>query len=124
MTIYGSTINFYGGLGESPHKQFTKAPGVDTHQRVAQSTKQIAERVYKSMVFEVVHELVISIDSEYELSRSLLNDTTGRETTLQGQYELTGTSVNADGESGVCKMMWKSKNNTEKFRLCTTCTKI
>jgi hypothetical protein len=34
MTLFGSGINFYGGLGESAHKQFIKIPGQRTQQRV------------------------------------------------------------------------------------------
>jgi hypothetical protein len=30
MTLFGSGINFYGGPGESAHKQFIKIPGQRT----------------------------------------------------------------------------------------------
>jgi hypothetical protein len=32
MSLLGSGINFYGGPGESAHKQFTKIPGQRTQQ--------------------------------------------------------------------------------------------
>ena len=92
-----------------------KAPGDSTQRRVAQFVKQIAERVYESMVFELAHERVIGIDSEYELTRSLFDITTAEEPPLRGQYELTVTSVNTDGESGVCKMTLKNSNKTKKL---------
>ncbi len=33
MMLFGSGINFYGGPGESAHKQFIKIPGQRTQQR-------------------------------------------------------------------------------------------
>ncbi len=36
MMLLGSRINFYGGPGESAHKQFIKIPGQRTQQRVSE----------------------------------------------------------------------------------------
>jgi hypothetical protein len=36
MMLFGSGINFYGGPGESIHKQFIKIPGQRTQQRVSE----------------------------------------------------------------------------------------
>jgi hypothetical protein len=36
MTLFGSGINFYGGPGESAHKQFIKIPGQRTQSRVSE----------------------------------------------------------------------------------------
>ncbi len=34
MELFGSAINFFGGPGESSHKEFVKAPGLKTQRRV------------------------------------------------------------------------------------------
>jgi hypothetical protein len=34
--LFGSGITFYGGSGESAHKQFSKIPGQRTQQRVSE----------------------------------------------------------------------------------------
>ena len=62
------------------------------------------------MIFELAHERVISIDRQYELIGSVIEDATEEEYTLRGKYEFTVKSVNTDGESGECEMKWKSYN--------------
>jgi hypothetical protein len=42
MMLFGSGINFYGGSGESAHKQFIKIPGQRTPQRVSEFAQQTA----------------------------------------------------------------------------------
>ena len=56
IKLFGSGINFYGGPGESHHKYFVKAPGDLTQRRVSEFSKQVANRVYESMAFEVANE--------------------------------------------------------------------
>jgi hypothetical protein len=41
MRLFGSGINFYGGPGESAHKQFIKIPGQRT-QQVSEFAQQTA----------------------------------------------------------------------------------
>ncbi len=36
MKLFGRGINFYGGPGESAHKQFIKVPGQRTQRRVSE----------------------------------------------------------------------------------------
>jgi hypothetical protein len=36
MKLFGSKIDFYGGSGESAHKQFIKIPGQRTQRRVSE----------------------------------------------------------------------------------------
>ena len=114
MTLYGPALNFYGDPGESAHKQFVKQPGNNTQRRVAQFAKQISERVYESMIFEVALERVRSIESVYELIEKVPPDTTDGNITMRGKYVLTVSSVNADGESGLFNMTWKNHNKTKK----------
>ena len=50
MLLYGSGMNFYGGPGESAHKQFTKIPGQRTQRRVAEFAAQTANQYYDMLV--------------------------------------------------------------------------
>jgi hypothetical protein len=42
MRLFGSGINFYGGSGESTHKQFIKITGQRIQQRVSEFAQQTA----------------------------------------------------------------------------------
>jgi hypothetical protein len=50
MTLFGSRMNFYGGPGETAHKQFTKIPGQKTQQRVSEFEQQTALQYYNMLV--------------------------------------------------------------------------
>jgi hypothetical protein len=50
ITLFGSGINFYGGPGESAHKQFIKIPGQRTQRRVQEFAKQTANQYYNMLV--------------------------------------------------------------------------
>jgi hypothetical protein len=50
MTLYGSGINFFGGPGESAHKQFIKIPGQRTQRRVLEFAEQTANQYYNMLV--------------------------------------------------------------------------
>jgi hypothetical protein len=50
MKIFGSGINFYGGSGESAHKQFIKIPGQRTQHRVSEFAQQTALQYYNMLV--------------------------------------------------------------------------
>jgi hypothetical protein len=50
IKIYGSVMKFYGGTGESAHKQFVKAPGQKTQQRVSEFASQTAQQFYDKLV--------------------------------------------------------------------------
>jgi hypothetical protein len=50
MMLFGSGINFYGGSGESAHKQFIKIPGQRTQQRVSEFAQQTALQYYNMLV--------------------------------------------------------------------------
>jgi hypothetical protein len=50
MTLFGSGINFYGGPGESAHKQFIKIPGRRTQRRVSEFTPQTALQYHNMLV--------------------------------------------------------------------------
>ncbi len=50
MRLFGSGIIFYGGPGESAHKQFMKIPGQRTQCRVSEFAQQTALQYYNMLV--------------------------------------------------------------------------
>ncbi len=50
MMLFERGINFYGGPGESAHKQFIKIPGQRTQQRVNEFAQQTALQYYNMIV--------------------------------------------------------------------------
>ena len=50
MKLFGSGINFYGGPGESAHKQFIKIPGQRTQRRVSEFAQQTALQYHNMLV--------------------------------------------------------------------------
>ncbi len=50
MKLFGSGITFYGGPGESAHKQFIKIPGQRTQHRVSEFAQQTALQYYNMLV--------------------------------------------------------------------------
>jgi hypothetical protein len=51
MKLFGSAINFYGGIGKCNHKTFMKDTGFNTQKRMRTFTLQVAQRYYKGMTF-------------------------------------------------------------------------
>lgn len=50
MMRFGCAMNFFGGTGESSHKQFVKAPGQKTQRRVSEFAHQTAKQYHHVMV--------------------------------------------------------------------------
>jgi hypothetical protein len=50
MELFGSAINFFGGPGESSHKEFVKAPGLKTQRRVSEFAVQTAKQYHHVMI--------------------------------------------------------------------------
>jgi hypothetical protein len=50
MKLFGSGVNFYGGPGESAHKQFIKIPGQRTQRRVSEFAQQTALQYHDMLV--------------------------------------------------------------------------
>jgi hypothetical protein len=50
MKLFGSGINFYGGPGESAHKQFINISGQRTQRRVSEFAQQTALQYYNMLV--------------------------------------------------------------------------
>ena len=50
ITMFGSGMNFFGGPGESAHKQFIKIPGQRTQRRVSEFAQQTAIQYHNMLV--------------------------------------------------------------------------
>ena len=127
MCLFGSGMNFYGGPGESAHKYFVKGPGDNTQRRIHDFAKQISNRVYECMIFEVAKEKLHSEDAEYELigqnsneEFGELSDVGGDDCELIGKYLLKITHINDDEETGKCEIEWKYQNKTKNHHASMT----
>ena len=65
MLLYGCAENFHGGIGESAHKGFVKAPGLKTQHRISEFAVQTAKQYHHVMItrhaytcMSLVHTLV------------------------------------------------------------------
>ena len=93
MTLFGSAINFFGGPGESHHKQFVKAPAQNTQRRVSEFVRQVTERIYESMILNIASDELKAKD-DVELV-STTNTNNGEEHSFDpiGKYIITVTEV-------------------------------
>ncbi len=96
MKLFGSGINFYGGPGESPHKQFIKIPGQRTQHRVSEFT-QTALQYYNMLVSShAAHDCQIR-SNFYKQSENTSTDFHCTETKgevvieMSGKYDFTVT---------------------------------
>jgi hypothetical protein len=92
MQLFGSAINFYGGVGECNHRKFVKDTGLNTQKRIRTFTLQVAQRYYEAMTLCIANKFLdarknnedildeLSIDSEPSVERHY---------TLGGNYKLT-----------------------------------
>ena len=111
IQLYDSGINVYGGPGESHDKYFVKASGSNTRRRVSNFAKQIANQVYESMILEIANEKVTEQDNEYGLVGFTLDEDNDFEHfSFFGNYKLSITDVNGDGESGVSTIKWNNEH--------------
>jgi hypothetical protein len=56
MILFGSAINFFGGIGECNHKTFVKDTGCNTQKRINSFTLQVATRYYESMILDIANK--------------------------------------------------------------------
>ena len=102
IQLYGSGIHFYGGPRELHHKYFVKYPRANTQRQVSDFAKQIANRVYESTIFEIANGKVTEQDNRYGLVGFTLDEDNNFEHfSFFGNYKLSITHVNDNGESGV-----------------------
>jgi hypothetical protein len=87
-------MNFYGGTGESAHKQFVKAPGQKTQRRVSEFASQTASQVYDILVTNYAlrsfttkeNSMLAWSKSKHKLTTPLDGDEVSVE--LKGKYNL------------------------------------
>ena len=53
--LFDSGLNFYGGPGESAHKQFIKIPGQRTQRRVSEFAQQTALQYYNMLLSSIAY---------------------------------------------------------------------
>ncbi len=135
--LFESGINFYGGPGESAHKQFIKIPGQRTQRRVSEFAQQIALQYYNMLVSShAVHDCQIR-SNFYKQSGNTGTDIDCTEAKgevvieMSGKYDFT---VNCE----VIQMMeaeskvivgWSynyqiEKGNSDKYNLNKDCVKV
>ena len=112
MRLFGSGIFFYGGPGESHHKYFVKSPGDLTQRRVSEFAKQVANRVYESMSFEIANEGVKKEKERWTLDGETTKNHTDEEDDYHcsGSYSLFIMPLNDDGSTGHHRVSWNSHN--------------
>ena len=135
MKRYGSAINFYGGTGESAHKQFVKAPGQKTQRRVTEFASQVANQYYSMLVTTKALRSIETCDNTitkanegmhqctYETNDDVNIDNDNK-FELSGKYSLRITESVAEkaGRGEDIYPQWKTnlhgvKNNNYKFCL-------
>jgi hypothetical protein len=53
MKLFGSAINFCGGIGKCNHKKFVKDTGFNTQTRIRTFTLQVDQRYYVGMTLRI-----------------------------------------------------------------------
>jgi hypothetical protein len=90
MKLFGSGINFYGGPGESAHKQFIKIPGQRTQHRVSEFAQQTALQYYNMLVSSLAaHDCHIR-SNLYKQSGNSGSDFACNETKVEVVIEMSG----------------------------------
>jgi hypothetical protein len=93
MKLYGSGINFYGGPGESAHKQFIKIPGQRTQRRVSEFAQQTALQYYNMLVSsQAAHDCQMR-QNYYKLTGNADTDFACAETKGEVVIEMSGKYV-------------------------------
>ena len=120
MRLFGTALNFFGGPGESHHKYFVKAPGDNTQRRVSEFAKQISNRIYENMIFEIAKEALQQQEDVYEQVGNPPSDASSDEmgedtkSIFVGKYELKINNVNEDGENSDHVLKWSWQNKQKK----------
>jgi len=89
MMLFGSAINFFGGPGESSHKQFVKAPGLKTQRRVSEFACQVAKQYHHVMV---CHHAFTKSSGRRAINIDGKNNNFDERIILEGKYTMDITS--------------------------------
>ena len=87
MLLFGSGMNFYGGPGESSHKQFVKAPGLKTQRRVSEFAVQTAKQYHNVMITRHALTCIKARTTDTEIDEST-EEGRGNGTVMEGKYEI------------------------------------
>jgi len=82
MVLFGCGINFFGGPGESSHKEFVKAPGMKTQRRIGEFAVQTARQYHHVMVTKHVETCLTM------RSTALNADETFNTVVMEGKYKI------------------------------------
>ena len=118
MRLFGSAMNFFGGPGESHHKTFAKYLGGNTQRRVCEFAKQVANRIYETMIIACVRNKMREEDN-FEINDTIETNSMNGDINCvwSGKYLLTVESL----EVGNCKYLVKSY---VKYLIMKTCRGI
>jgi hypothetical protein len=84
MILYGSAINFFGGVGECNHKTFVKATGHNTQKRIDSFTSQVATRYYESLTFQIANKCLQKRRTDEYMDFAGTTKSINRKTAMEG----------------------------------------
>jgi hypothetical protein len=128
IKLFGSGMNFYGGLGEAAHKIFVKSDGQKTQRRVSKFAQQTTHQYYNMMLspHAVQHiredaNCLIQAGTEHVATQQD-TDTDGEDNVaihLSGQYEFEVThevleKIDMDDTIDIVWLMENSKKNNNR----------
>ena len=136
MKLFGSGINFYGGPGESAHKQFIKIPGQRTQRRVNEFAKQTALQYYNMLVSKYAADECNLSNSKFKQSDDTEKKKVSKEDSeaddihisLSGKYEfiVNNEVMVAMKDDGKLDVVWayddRKFKEGPKYRLCSELT--
>ncbi len=78
MKLFGSAINFFGGIVECNHKKFVKDTGFNTQKRIRTFTLQVATRYYEVMTLQIAKKCLDQGQKATTTSVNYLNRVTNQ----------------------------------------------
>ncbi len=132
IKLFGSGINFYGGPGESAHKQIIKILGQRTQQRVNEFAKQMALQYYNMLVSKYATDECNFSNSKFKQSaytekkkvREQHIEDDNIHISLSGKYNfiVNDEVMQAMKDDGKLNIVWayddQKVKEGQKYRLC------
>ena len=103
MILFGSAINFFGGIGECNHKKFVKDTGCNTQKRTTTFTSQVATRYSETMIFDLANHCFNTRNNNLFGTVSEQIPSTKDLPKLEGKYVLTFQGLTAEGTFDLAK---------------------
>jgi hypothetical protein len=97
MILFGSAINFFGGVGECNHKKFVKDTGCNTQKRTNTFTSQVATRYSETMTFDLANHC---IKTRHNKLYGIISEGLEKKKdvpVMEGRYVLTFEGLTAEG---------------------------